>query len=280
MSMINCKECGKEISDQAEKCPNCGCPVQQKTTENNTSKTQSPDSKKDKVSGLSIAALVFSILGCTFFIGIILAVIDLCKKDGRKKTCSIIALVICGIWLVIVTASRSKNDSSNQTAAVSSTQTISEQKTTTQADEEPEPTEAPTPEPTEEPTPEPTPAESKEEFIASCQEIPYKTLARTPDEYIGTRIVLTVKVEQILQGGFFDSNEYYRVYTNDEYDFWAGDEYFMYDFRPDDAMKILQDDIITVYAEFSGTESVTRALTGTTEEVPAIKVYYLDLIAE
>ncbi len=23
--LIKCKECGKEISDTAEKCPNCGC---------------------------------------------------------------------------------------------------------------------------------------------------------------------------------------------------------------------------------------------------------------
>lgn len=27
MSLIICRECGKEISDQAERCPNCGCPV-------------------------------------------------------------------------------------------------------------------------------------------------------------------------------------------------------------------------------------------------------------
>lgn len=26
MSLINCPECGKEISDKAEMCPNCGCP--------------------------------------------------------------------------------------------------------------------------------------------------------------------------------------------------------------------------------------------------------------
>lgn len=26
MAMINCPECGKEISDRAESCPNCGCP--------------------------------------------------------------------------------------------------------------------------------------------------------------------------------------------------------------------------------------------------------------
>lgn len=27
MSLIKCTECGKEISDKAEKCPNCGCPI-------------------------------------------------------------------------------------------------------------------------------------------------------------------------------------------------------------------------------------------------------------
>lgn len=28
MALINCPECGKEISDKASACPNCGCPVQ------------------------------------------------------------------------------------------------------------------------------------------------------------------------------------------------------------------------------------------------------------
>lgn len=27
MALITCKECGKEISDKAERCPNCGCPI-------------------------------------------------------------------------------------------------------------------------------------------------------------------------------------------------------------------------------------------------------------
>lgn len=27
MALINCPECGKEISDQASSCPNCGCPI-------------------------------------------------------------------------------------------------------------------------------------------------------------------------------------------------------------------------------------------------------------
>lgn len=28
MALINCPECGKEISDRAAACPNCGCPVE------------------------------------------------------------------------------------------------------------------------------------------------------------------------------------------------------------------------------------------------------------
>lgn len=29
MAMIKCEECGKEISDKAKVCPNCGCPLDQ-----------------------------------------------------------------------------------------------------------------------------------------------------------------------------------------------------------------------------------------------------------
>lgn len=28
MAMIKCRECGKDVSDQAASCPNCGCPIQ------------------------------------------------------------------------------------------------------------------------------------------------------------------------------------------------------------------------------------------------------------
>ena len=27
MALLKCKECGREISDKAINCPNCGCPV-------------------------------------------------------------------------------------------------------------------------------------------------------------------------------------------------------------------------------------------------------------
>lgn len=121
-------------------CPNCGTPANQ---------TAPP--KKQGNSALGILALIFSILGCTFFVAIILAIIDLCKKDGRKKSLSIAALIICGIWLLGGIGNMIKKDTAN-TAAISS------------VEESPIPAE--TPSPTQEPVvelPEPTPEATESE---------------------------------------------------------------------------------------------------------------------
>lgn len=142
MALIKCPECGKEISDLASNCPNCGFPIgfdggkrtesnvqyqqntapppnnsyQQNSTYQQTSSYQQNNTyqqnvapqpvrayvlEPEKNSGLGVAALVFSILGITFFIGIILAVIDLCRKDGRKKFLSIASLCVCAFWLIL-----------------------------------------------------------------------------------------------------------------------------------------------------------------------------------
>ena len=119
MAMIKCTECGKEISDKATSCPNCGCPVgfgnpntnNAQYQQNNTFQQAPPMqpqpvrayiNKPSKNSGLGIAALILSILGVTFFIGIILAVIDLCRKDGNKKTFSIVSICICVFWVIML----------------------------------------------------------------------------------------------------------------------------------------------------------------------------------
>lgn len=294
MSLIKCPECGMEISDLAEKCPNCGFPIgfqstfsqqpQINTYQNGTHYSQKSQPvqvhaiscKKDGNSWLGIASLVLSILGCTFILGIIFAIIDLCRKDNRKKTFSIIALCICGFWLLvfIVSASKKEEPQTNISESHETYSTIQED-TTTEKEIKPEKNELKNNEAVNSSS-----SESKEDFIASCEEIPYKTLARNPENYIGKRIKLTVKVSQIIQGGLFDDGEYYRVYTNDTYDMWLGDEYFMYDCRIDDNTKILQDDILTVYGECDGTTTVERAFTGTKEDIVSIKAIYIDLIEE
>ncbi len=59
-------------------------------------------SYKGKNSTLSILALVFSFLGCLSLVGVILGIVDLTQKDGRKKGLSIAAVVIGSIILLFI----------------------------------------------------------------------------------------------------------------------------------------------------------------------------------
>ena len=120
---------------------------------------------------------------------------------------------------------------------------------------------------------------SEDDYKAECQTVDYKELCRYPEKYEGTKIVVKVKVSQIIDANFSGSEKAWRTYTdNSGYGFYADDEYYMLDKRGGDAVKILEDDIITVYGEFTGLEKITRALTSTTDELPRIEVKYADLV--
>lgn len=138
MALINCPECNREISDRAGACPHCGFPIkspspnpQQPPRSNNPyakpvnydtppapsnnnpyyhqdSQQNIPDYTtvkpyvpKKHYSPLGIAALAFSILGLTFVIGAILAIIDIRKADGEDKKLSWYAIGVCCLWLLI-----------------------------------------------------------------------------------------------------------------------------------------------------------------------------------
>lgn len=147
MALIKCPDCGKEFSDQAPACPNCGRPNQTlggthySQPQPNTNRppvppyqngrpnvTVSPSQPYKKNSGLSIVALVFSILGCTFIVGVILAIIDLCKKDATQKhTLSKIALCISAIWLIIsIVASSGSGDDKQKEVLSTTEETVTE----------------------------------------------------------------------------------------------------------------------------------------------------------
>ncbi len=122
---------------------------------------------------------------------------------------------------------------------------------------------------------------SEDDYKAECQSVDYKELCRYPEKYEGTNIVVKVKVSQIIDANFSGSEKAWRTYTdNSGYGFYADDEYYMLDKRGGDAVKILDDDIINVYGEFTGLEKITRALTSTTDELPRIEVKYADLVDE
>lgn len=60
MALIKCPECGKEISDKAKACPNCGCPLEQKEEPVNV-QTHRYTVKKNNIGKVIIAIMVFII---------------------------------------------------------------------------------------------------------------------------------------------------------------------------------------------------------------------------
>ncbi len=53
MALIKCKECGKEISDQAKTCPNCG---------------RTRATKADKILYFVVTLIIALVVGITYFI--------------------------------------------------------------------------------------------------------------------------------------------------------------------------------------------------------------------
>lgn len=123
------------------------------------------------------------------------------------------------------------------------------------------------------------PALSEDEYRAECETVKYKDLCRYPDQYAGKKITITGKVQQIMDANWLSSDKAWRVQTdNDGYGYYLDDEYYAIDKRPSDAIKVLQDDIVVIYGEFTGMTNVTRALTNTTDEIPCIDVAYVDIV--
>lgn len=150
MALIKCPECGREISDKADSCPLCGYPIRTPKKESVVKpKTQSvidygkgkvvnaiynkidygnfrgQDAPRNKPSTLSIMALIFSIIGCLFFVGFIFALVDIMRDDKSKNhRLSQIAIGICGLWVIIFIIAGISKD--KESIDVSSTEIVME----------------------------------------------------------------------------------------------------------------------------------------------------------
>lgn len=122
MSMIICNECGKEVSDKAQSCPNCGNPINIVPIQ---PQSQKPIKKPE--SALGNVAIILSLLGCLAPLGFILAIIDLCINDKTKKhQTSVGALIICGLWLILSFSLGNRIDDNDETKSTKVNQTIEE----------------------------------------------------------------------------------------------------------------------------------------------------------
>lgn len=122
MALITCPECGKEISDKAATCPNCGCPLQQpqQTIQVEEWKPQKP--KKMKNSTLSTWAAVLAFFTFTSPIGFIVAIVDLAKKDKEHKHTGSYFAIIFFACIVLMVSCPNKDDEPQKVGSVETSQ--------------------------------------------------------------------------------------------------------------------------------------------------------------
>lgn len=124
------------------------------------------------------------------------------------------------------------------------------------------------------------PTESEADYKASCQTYNYKDVLRNPENYVGKRIKITVKISTVHEQSLFNPEKYYFAYSdNDGKGWYYDDRYGIFDKRADGSMKLLEDDIITVYGEISDPQH-TASIIVSSSEVFCIDMKYIDFISE
>ena len=237
MAMIICKECGKEVSDKANNCPNCGCPINlynlyAQPQETHQFVDEKP--KKKKNSALSTWSAILALFGCTTLIAVILAIIDLCKNDKDKKHGgSIFALIMAALYVfVLVMSYPSDSGASDEVLSM-----------------------------------------SESEFKSSCQTMTYDELFRNIDDNEGKYVKFKGEISQVVYDGDY-SSQYLIAIT--ESDFLWTDNVYVELSRDKVSDKFLEGDIVAFYGECKGTYSYTSVL-GQSIEVPEIYALYMDL---
>lgn len=133
----------------------------------------------------------------------------------------------------------------------------------------PAPTSTPKPTPTPEPTPTPKPTLSPKEMRAQFEAYDYKTVARDPDNYLTEYIKVEGTVVQVMEG---DVITMLRVAQDDDYDQIWYVEYI----RPEEAPRVLEKDMVTVYGLCSGLITYETAL-GSSISIPGLTTVLVDI---
>lgn len=111
MALITCKECGKEISDKARTCPNCGYPLETINEKiNEVIKEENNEPKTTKKTKSNILAGILLLIGvplgslgiwiCLF--GIIWAFIELADKEIEDKKWPVISLSVYFLIIIMI----------------------------------------------------------------------------------------------------------------------------------------------------------------------------------
>lgn len=126
---VICESCGAENNADADYCCKCGSPIKDGGFRNNFTRVFEEFGNTDKKNSvISIIAAIFSIFGCMCYVGLILAIVDLCSgKKERQHKWSIFAILVCIVWTIVFiffgTTGGNESDSVADTQIESQTET-------------------------------------------------------------------------------------------------------------------------------------------------------------
>lgn len=126
---VICESCGAENKADADYCCKCGSPIKDGGFRNNFTRVFEEFGNTDKKNSvISIIAAIFSIFGCMCYVGLILAIVDLCSgKKERQHKWSIFAILVCIVWTIVFiffgTIGSNESDSVADTQIESQTET-------------------------------------------------------------------------------------------------------------------------------------------------------------
>lgn len=121
----------------------------------------------------------------------------------------------------------------------------------------------------------PAVTETKDEYIASCQSVPYTDLARNPDNWKGTRMVYVGQVIQVVEPSHGETVTLRVNVTEDEYGWWDDTILATVDI-PEGDDRILEEDIISFYGECDGLYTY-ESIFGEKISIPKIDIVYWSL---
>ena len=274
--------------------------TQQQTTQ------YQPNIQNQKKNGvIGVLALVFGIIGmlssCAVvgilpaIIGVIFGIIGISTKNRKGMSIAGLVCGCIGVFIFVIAFSlMGDSDSSNSSNVEESTQIVSEIESEKEIDTKEDSKKDSKQESTEKkddkedkkestkPKKEKSEKAIRKEFIDSCEELNYKKIARNPDDYIGKNFKVNVQIFSVSEETWLTS-AYMKAYTADEDGYYWGDMIYIFDEQDENSsyyLKVLEDDVITVYGTFEGMEDTKNYLNGETSKDIALHMKYAKLISE
>ena len=97
VALIQCPECGKDISDKAETCPHCGCPMKAKPDIVNGRQVQTIEKTAKQYKGQMVLSTIMLLVGIILLIG----TCAITQGPSVWLVVPILIMVLAALWYIV-----------------------------------------------------------------------------------------------------------------------------------------------------------------------------------